>query len=218
MRLTSPSIVMPISKWVAFGQVCRRYAAPSRKPIPLDTAIGERPEEVNVFRPIRFVPAVAASISLLCFGAASAHATWRLYASGDFGYSIGKQKVKGNAEVGQPVCEAGSEPVEANRPGGPFAHPPREPPKSVGGVREAVDQGVLASSQQDRGVDRLLVRIQTDMRGIVRHDRFLSHAALLISVSNPWKKGRTAPYSSMLRARWLRDGAGHSTGSSPDYS
>ncbi|MCP5045314.1 MAG: porin family protein [bacterium] len=46
---------------------------------------------------------IALLVPFLALGlvfAAPAHATWRLYASGDFGYSIAKYKVRGGAEVG----------------------------------------------------------------------------------------------------------------------
>ncbi len=77
--------------------------SPIRSPVPqadrVQTAIGESPEEVNVFRTIRLTSALATLISLMCLGAAPAHATWQLYVGGDFGYSIAKEKVRGNADI-----------------------------------------------------------------------------------------------------------------------
>lgn len=46
------------------------------------------------------VPALAGALLVLL--AQPAHATWQLYGSFDFGYSIGEQKVKGNADVSDP--------------------------------------------------------------------------------------------------------------------
>ncbi len=44
--------------------------------------------------------ALALALLLLCASASPAQATWQLYATGDFGYSIANQKGSGSAEVG----------------------------------------------------------------------------------------------------------------------